>query len=39
MNGTCIECPPQKIDGEDEPYVFSFFTDISVDPEVRSTIL
>ena len=34
MHGTCIECPPQKVDGEDEPYVFSFFTDISVDPDV-----
>jgi len=34
MHGTCIECSPQKVDGEDEPYVFSFFTDISVDPDV-----
>ena len=34
MNGTCIETPPQKIPGEDEPYVFSFFTDISTNPEV-----
>lgn len=34
MHGTCIECPPQKIEGDDEPYVFSFFSDISVDPEI-----
>ncbi|XP_021370512.1 dynein heavy chain 10, axonemal-like isoform X1 [Mizuhopecten yessoensis] len=34
MNGTCIETPPQKVEGEDEPYVFSFFTDISVSPDV-----
>ena len=34
MNGTCIETPPQKIAGEDEPYIFSFFTDISASPEV-----
>jgi len=34
MNGTCIETPPQKVQGEDEPYVFSFFTDISINPEV-----
>ena len=34
MNGTCIETPAQKIPGEDEPYVFSYFTDISSNPEV-----
>ncbi|XP_050408300.1 dynein axonemal heavy chain 10 [Patella vulgata] len=34
MNGTCIECLPQKIEGEDEPHVFSFFTDISANPEI-----
>ncbi len=34
MNGTCIETPPQKIPGEDEPYLFSFFTDISANSEV-----
>lgn len=34
MNGTCIETSPQKIPGEDEPYIFSFFTDTSTNPEV-----
>ena len=34
MMGTCIETLPQKVEGEDEPYVFSFFTDISMSPEV-----
>ena len=34
MNGTCIETPPQKIPGEDEPFIFSFFTDISGNQEV-----
>ena len=34
MNGTCIETPPQKIVGEDEPFIFSFFHDISVSPEI-----
>ena len=34
MNGTCIETPPQKIPGEDEPYIFSFFQDISVNPDI-----
>ncbi|XP_071826175.1 dynein axonemal heavy chain 10-like isoform X2 [Apostichopus japonicus] len=32
MNGTCIETPPQNVEGEDEPIIFSFFSDISVDP-------
>ncbi|XP_041455872.1 dynein heavy chain 10, axonemal-like [Lytechinus variegatus] len=34
MHGTCIETPPQNVDGEDEPYIFSFFSDISADPAV-----
>ena len=34
MNGTCIETAPQKVEGEDEPYVFTFFTDISANPDV-----
>ncbi len=34
MHGTCIETPPQKIPTEDEPYLFTFFSDISNNPEV-----
>ncbi|XP_076108254.1 dynein axonemal heavy chain 10-like isoform X2 [Mytilus galloprovincialis] len=34
MNSTCIETPPQKVEGEDEAFVFSFFSDISVNPVV-----
>lgn len=34
MNGTCIETPPQKVEKEDELFVFSFFSDISVNPVV-----
>ena len=34
MQGTCIETLPQKVEGEDEPYVFCFFTDISANPEI-----
>ena len=34
MNGTCIETPPQHAEGEDEPVVFSFFTDISANPAI-----
>jgi dynein heavy chain len=29
MHGTCIETAPQHAEGEDEPVVFSFFTDIA----------
>ena len=34
MNGTCIETPPQHAEGEDEPVVFSFFTDMSANPAI-----
>ncbi|XP_052801261.1 dynein axonemal heavy chain 10-like isoform X3 [Mya arenaria] len=33
MNGTCIECVPQKVEGEDELYQFTFFQDISVNSD------
>ena len=38
MNGTCIECQPQKVEGEDELYQFTFFTDISVNSETIDTV-
>jgi dynein heavy chain len=28
QNGSCIITPPQKISDEDDPYVFSFYTDV-----------
>ena len=34
MNGSCKETLPQKVEGEDELYVFSFFTDISANQEI-----
>lgn len=34
MNGSCLECQPQKIEGEDELFAFSFFTDIAVNPDI-----
>ena len=34
MNGSCMETPPQKIPGEDEMFVFSFFSDISATSSV-----
>ncbi|XP_025020180.1 dynein heavy chain 10, axonemal, partial [Python bivittatus] len=33
MHGTCIECPPQQT-GDDEPVIFSFFSDISQNPVI-----
>lgn len=34
MNGSCKETPPQKVEGEDELFMFSFFTDISANQEI-----
>uniref|UniRef100_A0A8D2LCC4 Dynein axonemal heavy chain 10 n=1 Tax=Varanus komodoensis TaxID=61221 RepID=A0A8D2LCC4_VARKO len=31
MHGTCIDCPPQQT-GDDEPVIFSFYSDISQNP-------
>lgn len=33
MHGTCIDCPPQPT-GDDEPIIFSFFQDISQNPQI-----
>ncbi|XP_066466098.1 dynein axonemal heavy chain 10 [Tiliqua scincoides] len=33
MHGTCIDCPPQHI-GDDEPIIFSFYNDISQNPQI-----
>ncbi|KAG8146106.1 hypothetical protein E2320_012501 [Naja naja] len=33
LHGSCIECPPQQT-GDDEPVIFSFFSDISQNPAV-----
>ncbi|KAM9193992.1 dynein axonemal heavy chain 10 [Dugong dugon] len=33
MNGSCIECPPQKGE-EEELVIISFFNDISVNPQI-----
>ncbi|XP_059165934.1 dynein axonemal heavy chain 10-like isoform X2 [Physella acuta] len=37
-NGSCIECPPQKVEGEDELFVFSFFLDIAMDQNIIDLI-
>ncbi|XP_076452214.1 dynein axonemal heavy chain 10-like [Babylonia areolata] len=38
MKGTCMITPPQKIEGEDEPYVCSFQWDLLQLPEVGDTL-
>lgn len=35
MRGTCIECPPQRVDGEDEPLILSFYNDVCQLPQVN----
>ncbi|CAG9462277.1 unnamed protein product [Pedinophyceae sp. YPF-701] len=40
MDGTCVEAPPQTLNAEDEePYVFSFYHDVSANPMVIKVIL
>ncbi|XP_057295129.1 dynein axonemal heavy chain 10-like [Hydractinia symbiolongicarpus] len=39
MHGTCIETPPQHKESEDEPIIFSFFTDISAHPQVLDMVI
>jgi len=38
LHGTCVEAPPQKIQSEDEPFVFSYFMDISANPDILSLV-
>uniref|UniRef100_A0A8C7PKH0 AAA+ ATPase domain-containing protein n=1 Tax=Oncorhynchus mykiss TaxID=8022 RepID=A0A8C7PKH0_ONCMY len=35
MHGTCIECPPQRVDGEGESVVFSFYSEVCQHPQVN----
>jgi len=39
LHGTCVEAPVQKVDNEDEPFVCSYFPDISANPDVASLVL
>lgn len=34
MHGTCIKTEPQFVSEDDEPYVFSFYQDISQNPQI-----
>ncbi|XP_075256614.1 dynein axonemal heavy chain 10-like [Convolutriloba macropyga] len=34
MRGSCLECPPQNVEGEDEPVIVSFYNDVAFNPEI-----
>ncbi|TRY94050.1 hypothetical protein DNTS_011956 [Danionella cerebrum] len=38
MHGSCIQCPPQPVDGESKPFVYSFHTDISQLPQILEQV-
>ena len=38
MSGTCVETPPQKIPGEDKPFIFNFFNDIAANTDVINLV-
>lgn len=35
MNGTCRECQPVKAEGQDEAYLYTFYSDVASRPEMR----
>uniref|UniRef100_A0A3P9QEA0 Dynein heavy chain tail domain-containing protein n=1 Tax=Poecilia reticulata TaxID=8081 RepID=A0A3P9QEA0_POERE len=37
MNGTCLECPPQQVHGEEELVTISFLSDVWLDPSLKET--
>lgn len=39
MYGTCIECPPQRVDGEDESVIFSFYSDVCQHPQIHESAI
>ena len=39
MDGTCIETPAKDVPGQDEPYVFTFFDDISDNPVIHELLI
>ncbi|CAL8247788.1 unnamed protein product [Merluccius merluccius] len=34
MHGTCMECPPQRVSGEDELLTFSFYNEVCQHPQI-----
>ncbi|XP_054466216.1 dynein axonemal heavy chain 10 [Anoplopoma fimbria] len=39
MHGTCIECPPQRVGGEDEVVTFSFYSDVWQHPQINENAM
>ena len=35
LRGSCIEAPPQTVPGQDEPVKFTFYSDVSMHPEIN----
>ncbi|KAB0803715.1 hypothetical protein PPYR_00685 [Photinus pyralis] len=38
MNGTCLVCPPQKMDGNEDHFEFTFYDDVMQVPQVNNVI-
>lgn len=39
MHGTCVECPPQRVSGEDELVIFSFYSDVCQHPQINESAM
>lgn len=39
MRGTCIKCPPQRVEGEDELVTFSFYSDVWQHPQINESAM
>lgn len=39
MHGSCIECPPQHVGGEEELVTFSFFSDVYQHPQINESAM
>uniref|UniRef100_A0A672KU77 Dynein heavy chain 10, axonemal-like n=1 Tax=Sinocyclocheilus grahami TaxID=75366 RepID=A0A672KU77_SINGR len=35
MHGSCIQCPPQHVDGEDKPFIFTFYSEVCQLPQIN----
>lgn len=39
MHGTCLECPPQCVGGEEEVMIFSFYSDVCQHPQINESAM
>lgn len=35
MHGSCIQCPPQHVDGEDKPFIYTFYSEVCQVPQIN----